>query len=86
MNAACKQVGTLEGERNAVVYNESAFLATIRTTLSMLRSPPAPFEPLVLVSAPVLSTVCSLLFKYWFLFVKKGGTLYPTLFKTGSLY
>ncbi|BDA49468.1 probable ubiquitin-conjugating enzyme E2 23 [Coccomyxa sp. Obi] len=43
-----KQVGTLEGERNAVVYNESAFLATIRTTLSMLRSPPPPFEPLVL--------------------------------------
>ncbi|EIE19079.1 hypothetical protein COCSUDRAFT_20108 [Coccomyxa subellipsoidea C-169] len=47
-----QQVGTPEGARNSVGYNESAFLATIRTTLSLMRSPPAPFLPLMLVKPP----------------------------------
>lgn len=52
-----KQVGTLDGARNALIYNESAFLATARTTLALLRSPPAPFQPLIQACALAPSAV-----------------------------
>jgi len=38
-----KQVGSLEGEENSKLYNEKAFILTIRSTLWILRHPPKPF-------------------------------------------
>jgi ubiquitin-conjugating enzyme E2 O len=44
-----KQMGTLDGERNAGPYNESAFLAAVKTSVRLLQAPPPPFKPLVRV-------------------------------------
>jgi len=41
------QIGTLEGESNARLYNENAFLLSLRTIPIHLRAPPPPFEELV---------------------------------------
>ncbi len=40
------QVGSSEGERNSLLYNESCFLVVCRSALHVLRRTPAPFGPL----------------------------------------
>ena len=47
-----KQTGSAEGEKNAAVYNESAFLLCCRTMLNLLRNPPHGFQPLVRAPYP----------------------------------
>ena len=42
-----RQTGSAEGEKNARVYNESAYLLVLKSMLAMLRRPQAGFEPLV---------------------------------------
>ena len=42
-----KQVGSAEGAKNASLYNESAFLLSVKTYLALMRSPPQHFEVLV---------------------------------------
>jgi ubiquitin-conjugating enzyme E2 O len=42
------QAGSDEGERNSTLYNEQARLVCLRTALSLLRSPPAHFEAIVM--------------------------------------
>lgn len=44
-----RQAGSGEGERNALLYNESCFLVVCRSALHVLRRPPAPFGPLARV-------------------------------------
>lgn len=44
-----KQSGSAEGEHNAVLYNEQAFLLTIRSALHLLAHPPNGFEDLIKV-------------------------------------
>ncbi len=39
-------MGSLEGNRNAGVYNENVFLLALRSSLQMLRRTPPPFAPL----------------------------------------
>ncbi|TVU48878.1 hypothetical protein EJB05_00159, partial [Eragrostis curvula] len=41
------QVGTPQGRRNELPYNENAYLLTLRTMLHLLRRPPAGFEAYV---------------------------------------
>lgn len=42
-----KQVGSQEGERNTVLYNEQAFLASAKTMMYLMRRPPKHTERLV---------------------------------------
>uniref|UniRef100_A0A061SDR0 Ubiquitin-conjugating enzyme E2 O n=1 Tax=Tetraselmis sp. GSL018 TaxID=582737 RepID=A0A061SDR0_9CHLO len=42
-----KQVGSAEGEKNAALYNENAFLLSCRSMLDTIRRPPQHFEALV---------------------------------------
>ncbi|KAL6058863.1 putative ubiquitin-conjugating enzyme E2 23 [Balamuthia mandrillaris] len=42
-----KQRGTLFGSHSAKLYNESAFLGTVRTMIHLLSNPPPPFERLI---------------------------------------
>ncbi|KAK6917556.1 Ubiquitin-conjugating enzyme E2 [Dillenia turbinata] len=42
-----KQVGSVEGEKNSISYNENAFLVTCKSMLYVLRKPPKHFEALV---------------------------------------
>ncbi|KAF7841266.1 putative ubiquitin-conjugating enzyme E2 23 [Senna tora] len=39
-----KQVGTAEGEKNSLSYNESAYLNILKTILHLIRKPPKDFE------------------------------------------
>ncbi|XP_024394860.1 probable ubiquitin-conjugating enzyme E2 23 isoform X2 [Physcomitrium patens] len=42
-----RQVGTLEGEKNSVVYNENSFLLSLKSMLYLIRRPPMHFEDLI---------------------------------------
>ncbi|KAG0614322.1 hypothetical protein M758_6G168100 [Ceratodon purpureus] len=42
-----RQVGTLEGEKNSVVYNENSFLLSCKSMLYLIRRPPMHFEDLI---------------------------------------
>ncbi|TKW13187.2 hypothetical protein SEVIR_5G083900v4 [Setaria viridis] len=42
-----KQVGTVEGEKNAVPYNENTYLLSLKSMLYILRRPPMHFEDFV---------------------------------------
>jgi len=42
-----KQVGTVEGEKNAVPYNENTYLLSVKSMLYILRRPPLHFEDFV---------------------------------------
>ncbi|XP_050363255.1 probable ubiquitin-conjugating enzyme E2 23 [Argentina anserina] len=42
-----KQVGTAEGEKNSLSYNENTFLLNCKTIMSLMRRPPKDFEELV---------------------------------------
>ncbi|BBN16839.1 hypothetical protein Mp_7g09720 [Marchantia polymorpha subsp. ruderalis] len=42
-----RQVGTGEGEKNSVVYNENSFLLSCKSMLYLLRRPPRHFEELI---------------------------------------
>merc|ERR1719387_62413 len=42
-----KHLGTLSGEKNAFLYNESAFLLTLKNMINTMRRPPRHFESLV---------------------------------------
>ncbi|KAK3280211.1 putative ubiquitin-conjugating enzyme E2 23, partial [Cymbomonas tetramitiformis] len=42
-----RQMGSAEGEHNARLYNESAFLLSCKTMLNLMRNPPAAFAPLI---------------------------------------
>jgi len=42
-----RQVGTLEGEKNSVMYNENSFLLSCKSMLYLLRRPPMHFEDLI---------------------------------------
>ncbi|QDZ21713.1 ubiquitin-conjugating enzyme [Chloropicon primus] len=42
-----KQVGTVSGEKNSVLYNENAHLLCLKLMISTLKSPPATFEKFV---------------------------------------
>eukprot|EP00271_Cylindrocystis_brebissonii_P005211 TRINITY_DN17172_c1_g4_i1.p1 TRINITY_DN17172_c1_g4~~TRINITY_DN17172_c1_g4_i1.p1 ORF type:complete len:1392 (+),score=291.27 TRINITY_DN17172_c1_g4_i1:430-4605(+) len=57
-----RQMGTAEGERNALLYNESAFLLSCKSTLQLLRRPPLGIEDLVLAlyrrHAPRILAAC----------------------------
>ncbi|CAI5478382.1 unnamed protein product, partial [Closterium sp. Yama58-4] len=44
-----RQRGSAEGERNADLYNESAFLLSAKTMIYSIRNPPKHFEPLVVL-------------------------------------
>lgn len=44
-----KQTGSVEGEKNSVLYNEQAFLLTIRSSIHLLRRPPTGFEAFIKV-------------------------------------
>lgn len=43
-----KQVGTAEGEKNSLSYNENTFLLNCKTMLYLMRKPPKDFEGLVI--------------------------------------
>ena len=40
-------MGSPEGEKNALIYNESAFLLCVKTMINVMHDPPESFEPLV---------------------------------------
>ncbi|GAB2291926.1 Probable ubiquitin-conjugating enzyme E2 23 [Dionaea muscipula] len=42
-----KQIGTAEGEKNSLSYNENTFLLNCKTMMYLLRKPPKDFEDLV---------------------------------------
>ncbi|XP_044508745.1 probable ubiquitin-conjugating enzyme E2 23 isoform X2 [Mangifera indica] len=42
-----KQVGTAEGEKNSLAYNENTFLLNCKTMMYLMRKPPKDFEDLV---------------------------------------
>ena len=42
-----KQVGSAEGAKNSALYNESAFLLSLKTYLALMKTPPEHFEKLV---------------------------------------
>ncbi|XP_042448509.1 probable ubiquitin-conjugating enzyme E2 23 isoform X2 [Zingiber officinale] len=42
-----KQIGTVEGEKNAIPYNENTYLLNLKTMLYLLRRPPMHFEDFV---------------------------------------
>ncbi|KAL1810985.1 hypothetical protein ACET3Z_021050 [Daucus carota] len=42
-----KQIGTAEGEKNSLSYNENAFLLSCKTMMYLMRTPPKDFESLV---------------------------------------
>lgn len=42
-----KQVGTAEGEKNSVAYNENTFLLNCKTMICLMRKPPKDFEELI---------------------------------------
>lgn len=42
-----KQIGTAEGEKNSLAYNENTFLLNCKTMLNLMRKPPKDFEDLV---------------------------------------
>ncbi|KAL8142529.1 hypothetical protein V2J09_015561 [Rumex salicifolius] len=42
-----KQIGTAEGEKNSLSYNENAFLLTCKTIMYLIRKPPKDFDVLV---------------------------------------
>ncbi|KAI4340249.1 hypothetical protein MLD38_025108 [Melastoma candidum] len=42
-----KQVGTAEGEKNSLSYNENTFLLNCKTMMNLIRRPPKDFEALV---------------------------------------
>ncbi|XP_010467424.1 PREDICTED: probable ubiquitin-conjugating enzyme E2 23 [Camelina sativa] len=42
-----KQVGTAEGEKNSLGYNENAFLLNCKTMMYLMRKPPKDFEELI---------------------------------------
>ncbi|KAK8564355.1 hypothetical protein V6N12_036481 [Hibiscus sabdariffa] len=42
-----KQVGTAEGEKNSLAYNENTFLLNCKSMMHLLRKPPKDFEELV---------------------------------------
>ncbi|GLT42941.1 hypothetical protein SLA2020_169180 [Shorea laevis] len=42
-----KQVGTAEGEKNSLAYNENTFLLNCKTMMYLMRKPPKDFEELV---------------------------------------
>ncbi|XVF00857.1 hypothetical protein REPUB_Repub04eG0038100 [Reevesia pubescens] len=42
-----KQVGTAEGEKNSLAYNENAFLLNCKSMMYLMRKPPKVFEELV---------------------------------------
>lgn len=46
-----KQSGSQEGEQNAVLYNEQAFLLTVRSAIYLLARPPAGFQGFVKASS-----------------------------------
>ncbi|KAL8027880.1 hypothetical protein ABFX02_14G125500 [Erythranthe guttata] len=43
-----KQVGTAEGEKNSLSYNENTFLLNCKTMMYLIRKPPKDFEELVI--------------------------------------
>ncbi|KAI3447925.1 hypothetical protein Pfo_004590 [Paulownia fortunei] len=43
-----KQVGTAEGEKNSLSYNENTFLLNCKTMMYLMRKPPKDFEELVI--------------------------------------
>ncbi|KAL6561033.1 putative ubiquitin-conjugating enzyme E2 23 [Orobanche gracilis] len=43
-----KQVGTAEGEKNSLSYNENSFLLNCKTMMYLMRKPPKDFEELVI--------------------------------------
>ncbi|PIN02869.1 Ubiquitin-conjugating enzyme [Handroanthus impetiginosus] len=43
-----KQVGTAEGEKNSLSYNENTFLLSCKTMMYLMRKPPKDFEELIL--------------------------------------
>jgi ubiquitin-protein ligase len=57
-----RQVGTLEGEKNSVVYNENSFLLSCKSILYLIRRPPMHFEDLIrqnfLLKGPGLLRSC----------------------------
>ncbi|OIW21173.1 hypothetical protein TanjilG_30496 [Lupinus angustifolius] len=42
-----KQIGTAEGEKNSLSYNENAFLLNCKTMMYLIRKPPKDFEVLI---------------------------------------
>ncbi|CAH8374867.1 unnamed protein product [Eruca vesicaria subsp. sativa] len=42
-----KQIGTAEGEKNSLGYNENAFLLSCKTMMYLMRRPPKDFEELI---------------------------------------
>lgn len=42
-----KQIGTAEGEKNSLSYNENTFLLSCKTMMYLMRTPPKDFEELV---------------------------------------
>lgn len=42
-----KQIGTAEGEKNSLSYNENAFLLSCKTIMYLIRKPPKDFDELV---------------------------------------
>ncbi|KAL6211186.1 hypothetical protein ACLB2K_016413 [Fragaria x ananassa] len=42
-----KQIGTAEGEKNSLSYNENTFLLNCKTIMSLMRRPPKDFEEVV---------------------------------------
>ncbi|XP_010530924.1 PREDICTED: probable ubiquitin-conjugating enzyme E2 23 [Tarenaya hassleriana] len=42
-----KQVGTAEGEKNSLAYNENTFLLNCKTMMNLMRKPPKDFEELI---------------------------------------
>jgi len=42
-----KQIGSKEGAHNSMLYNESAYLLTLKSIMAMIRKPPRQFEGLV---------------------------------------
>lgn len=59
-----KQQGSAQGEHNAKLYNESAFLVSCKTMLALIRSPPCHFATLVrahfCVHGPRILNACRL--------------------------
>jgi hypothetical protein len=50
-----KQVGTVEGEKNALPYNENTYLLSVRSMLYILRRPPMVIHPSLLVTSSLVS-------------------------------
>lgn len=47
--------GTAEGERKSKLYNESAFLLSVRAMSATLRNPPPPFQHVIQYGPPPIA-------------------------------